>query len=123
MGNFGITGLTPFLPAKDFDVSLKFYVDLGFRQLVQGDKAVLLGHSSFSFWLQDYYVKDWAENCVLCLYVNNLEDWWSHLQSMNLDVSYNARAKLLGPPSEKEGAQMFHVIDPSGVLWHFRQSD
>ena len=67
-----VNGLTPFIPAQDFDLSRRFYLDLGFTELAPGAKSALFGIGPFGFWLQDYYVKEWAENCMLCLYVEKL---------------------------------------------------
>lgn len=116
-----VSALTPFIPAKDFDLSLRFYRDLGFDEVAREPKMVRLGITSFGFWLQDYYVKEWAENCMLCLYVDNLEDWWSHISAMSLAVNYEGNARVT-PPRLQDGANMLQLIDPAGVLWHLRQA-
>jgi hypothetical protein len=51
----------PFLPAKDFDLSRRFYEALGFAKVLDGEVAIFrIGASSFV--LQNYFQKDWAEN-------------------------------------------------------------
>ncbi|MBV8437875.1 MAG: hypothetical protein JOY95_10220 [Silvibacterium sp.] len=50
----------PFLPARDFDLSKRFYEALGFEKLLDGDVAIFRMGSS-GFILQRYYQKDWAE--------------------------------------------------------------
>ncbi|HZD49927.1 MAG TPA: glyoxalase [Silvibacterium sp.] len=73
----------PFLPSKDFDLSKRFYEALGFEKLLDGDVAIFeLGSSGFI--LQRYYQKDWAENCMMQLMVDDLDAWWSHISALDL---------------------------------------
>ena len=122
MSNLKVSGVTPFVPAKDYELSRRFYIDLGFSEVAVGEKAVLLEIDGYGFWLQDYYVEDWAGNFMFCLYVENLEDWWSRINNMNLDEEYEKKAKVLSEPHDQEEGLMMQLADPSGVLWHIRQS-
>ena len=72
MNNFKINGITPFLPARDFQLSKQFYDDLGFEVVASIHNAVRLEIEGYSFWLQDYYVEEWANNTMLCIYVEDL---------------------------------------------------
>ena len=72
MNNFKINGITPFLPARDFQLSKQFYDDLGFEEVASIHNAVRLEIEGYSFWLQDYYVEEWANNTMLCIYVEDL---------------------------------------------------
>lgn len=121
MKNYRVSGLTPFVPAIALDTSLAFYRELGFEELSREPKMVLLSASGFGFWLQDYYVKEWAENCMLCLYVENLSDWWARVTDMRLGASPFGEARVLAEPHEQSGGSMFQLSDPAGVLWHVRQ--
>lgn len=65
----------PFVPAKDFDVSKRFYEALGFEKLLDDDVAIFrLGQGGFI--LQRRYQKDWAENFMMQLMVDDLDTWW-----------------------------------------------
>jgi len=77
----------------------------------------------FSFFLQDYFVKDWAENFMLDLRVADADAFWLHLQSLNLSERFPGTVRL-GPPEDDPGVgiRRGHFVDPSGVLWHFSQS-
>jgi hypothetical protein len=59
----GTENLRPFLPAKDFERSKRFYVALGFQLLLDADVAIFRAGRG-EFLLQRYYQKDWAENCM-----------------------------------------------------------
>ena len=121
MANRHVQNLTPFVPAKDFTLSRRFYQELGFVEVASIRKAVRFERNGFGFWLQDYYVPDWAGNFMFCLYTDNIDEWWSHIQQMRFDVAYPGTARVLAGPHQQEGGMMLQFADPSGVLWHVRQ--
>jgi hypothetical protein len=75
--------LRPFLPARDFDLSKRFYEALGFRKPLDGD-VVIFEVGDSSFLLQKHYQKDWAENFMMQLMVDDLDAWWEHIRSLDL---------------------------------------
>lgn len=123
MNNYKVNGLTPFLPSKDYQLSRLFYKDLGFKEVVTIKIGTRFEMENFGFWLQDYYVEDWAGNFMLCLYVEDIQSWSSRLKQMNLGTEYAGKARLLSEPHEQEGGIMLQFADPSGVLWHVRQDE
>ena len=122
MDNLKINGITPFLPAKDFELSKRFYAELGFEVVAKIDNAVRLEMDGYGFWLQDYYVEEWANNTMLCIYVEDLNAWNRRLESIDWEEVYGSSARLINGPHEQEGALMMQVGDPAGVLWHIRQN-
>ncbi|MBV8632788.1 MAG: glyoxalase [Silvibacterium sp.] len=106
----------PFLPARDFDLSKHFYEALGFEKLLDGDVAIFeIGSSGFI--LQNYYKKDWAENFMMQLMVDDLDAWWSHIAALDLPQRFGVPAP--SPPAMQPwGLRIAYVVDPSGVLWH-----
>ena len=121
MTDRNVTNLTPFVPAKDFTLSRRFYQDLGFVEVASITKAVRFERDGCGFWLQDYYVEDWAGNFMFCLYTDDIAEWWSHIQRLKFDAAYGGTARVLAEPHEQEGGIMMQFADPSGVLWHVRQ--
>ncbi|MEB8431870.1 hypothetical protein OO007_06490 [Cocleimonas sp. KMM 6892] len=121
MSHTTVNGITPFLPAKDFDLSLRFYKDLGFVEVAKIDNAVRLDMNGNSFWLQDYYIEEWANNTMLCLYLDDLAAWWENVKPLNITENYEGKAKVFAEPHEQEGGQMMQIGDPAGVLWHIRE--
>lgn len=113
--------ITPFVPAKDYELSLRFYSDLGFLKIVEIQNATRLEIDGCSFWLQNYYVEEWANNFMFCLYVDDVEQWWSKINNINIEEKFGNTAKVLSKPHNQEGGIMMQITDPSGVLWHIRE--
>ena len=115
------TVLRTFLPTQDFDVSKAFYEALGFAQVLDGEVAIYDTAEAGGIILQRYYQKDWAENLMLSLQVDDLDAWWAHIDSLDLPGRFGVR-----PPAPPKlypwGLREVHVIDPAGVLWHFIQN-
>ena len=109
----------PFLPARDFDLSKRFYAALGFSKVLDGEVAIF-EMGSTGFILQRYFQKDWAENCMLQLMVDDLDAWWRHLAALDLPGAFGVAAPK--PPAlQPWGLRVACVVDPSGVLWHVAQ--
>ena len=68
----------PFLPAKDFEKAKRFYETLGFEKRLDGEVAIF-GVGASSFILQRYFQKEWAENSMMQLMVDDLDAWWAHV--------------------------------------------
>jgi catechol 2,3-dioxygenase-like lactoylglutathione lyase family enzyme len=106
----------PFLPAKDFDQSKAFYEALGFEKLLDSDVAIFaLGKSEFI--LQRYYQKEWAENSMMQLMVDDLDAWWAHIEALDLPGTFGVTAPK-PPAMQPWGLRVAFVFDPCGVLWH-----
>jgi catechol 2,3-dioxygenase-like lactoylglutathione lyase family enzyme len=109
----------PFLPAKDFALSKRFYRALGFATSVDGEVAIFEVGSG-GFILQNYFQKDWAENFMMQLVVDDLDAWWAHIQALDLPAQFGVQAPK--PPAKQPwGLTVAYVYDPSGVLWHVAQ--
>ncbi|ANE53557.1 glyoxalase [Flavisolibacter tropicus] len=108
-----------FIGAKDFEISRSFYRDLGFEEGIISEKMSLFTIKGLSFYLQDYYVKDWIDNSMILLEVDDVNSYWSFLQQLELNKKY-PEIKLI-PIQEHEWGKECLLIDPSGVLWHFAE--
>lgn len=115
-----ILAFRPFLPAKDFEASLRFYQAIGFQAYRLGDALAELSVGTHAFLLQDYYVKEWAENTVMHVLVNNVSTWWQHIDSLALADQFGVSPPV-APRVEPWGLTVAYVFDPSGVLWHFAE--
>ena len=108
-----------YMPAKDFETSKKFYAALGFSMSPGwGDTAdfELNGHP---FRLQDYYVKEWAENFMVKIGVDDVEAW--HQRAREIVNSGEFDNISVKPPEKVDEFLVLHVVDPSGVLLVFVQ--
>jgi uncharacterized glyoxalase superfamily protein PhnB len=106
----------PFVPAKDFARSRSFYEALGFTKLLDGEVAIF-GVGETMFILQNYYQQAWAENFMMQLMVDDLEAWWTHIQSLDLPGRFGVSPPK-PPRLQPWGLRVAYVCDPSGVLWH-----
>ena len=57
-----VKAMRPMVPAKNYETSKRFYLDLGFRPRQLSERQFEMQLGTFSFILQDYYVEDWANN-------------------------------------------------------------
>ena len=114
----GSEACRPFLPARDFGLSKRFYEELGFTKLLDGDVAIFeIGRTGFI--LQNRFEKEWAENCMMQLMVDDLDDWWSRIRSLDLPGKFGDPAPK--KPAMPWGLLISYVVDPSRVLWHIAQ--
>ena len=109
----------PFVPARDFELSKRFYEALGFTKLLDGQVAIF-GIGASSFVLQNAFQKEWAENFMMQLMVDDLESWWTHIKSLDLPARFGVTAPK-APALQHWGLRVAYVYDPTGVLWHVCQ--
>lgn len=115
-----IRAVRPMVPAKDFDLSLRFYTDLGFQSRMLDDRLAEMTFGNCTFILQNYYVQEWADNFVIHLFVSDLDSWWDHIEALDLPTRYGVRTKA--PQLEPWGVRVAGVIDPAGVLWRIHET-
>ncbi len=106
-----------FLPAKDFGVSCRFYEALGFQAGDDDPDVRYYGRGTTGFLLQNFYVKKWADNFMMAMHVDDLEEWWTEIQAL-VDSGEFPGVRARGPQLEDWGMQVLYLWDPSGVLWH-----
>lgn len=110
--------LRGFLGSKNFETSRQFYLDLGFRESnINPTMSLFMVDDTLAFYLQDYYVKDWIENTMMFLEVENVQQYYQEITSKQLPDTYPA-VNITSIKYEDWG-QEFHMLDPAGVLWHF----
>ncbi len=118
-----VTDVRPFVPADDFEVSLAFYTALGWSTLwTDGESLALLSLGGSQMMLQNFYVKDWAENSMLVVEVADARAWHRHVEGVLADRSYGS-ARVAEPQQQDWGALVTYVWDPCGVLLHITQLD
>jgi hypothetical protein len=109
----------PFVPAKDFGLSKRFYEEIGFEKLLDGDVAIF-AMGSTGFILQNRYESAWADNFMMQLMVDDLDLWWGHIEHLDLPTKFGV--PMPKPPApEPWGLRVAYLIDPSGALWHVAQ--
>lgn len=114
------TSVRAFIGAINFEQSRQFYKELGFEEsILSGEMSYFRITPVLGFYLQNAYVKDWIDNTMIFLEVDNVNEYWNDLQSLGLDQKYT-NVKLT-PIKEYDWGKECFLHDPSGILWHFGQ--
>ena len=115
--NHNAKSIRPFIGTKNFEVSRSFYRDLGFEETILSADMSVFKTGTMAFYLQNAYVKDWIDNTMIFLEVENVSNFWNELTTLNLTEKYES-IKLVPIRNLDWGKECF-VHDPSGILWHF----
>jgi uncharacterized glyoxalase superfamily protein PhnB len=112
-----ILNLMAFVPAENFELSRRFYRDLGFHENWGDDQACEFELEGYRFLLQNFYVKEHAGNFMMHLMVEDADKWWEYIQSIDLAKKYDLY--MAKPPTlQPWGLRVLYLTDPTGVLWH-----
>jgi hypothetical protein len=109
--------IRPFIGAQNFELSRNFYRDLGFQESILFPNMSYFQTDGLGFYLQDAYVRDWVDNSMIFLEVEDVERHWKELSVLNLPAKYNG--VRLTPIRENDWGNEYFLHDPSGILWHF----
>lgn len=115
-----VVELKPFVPARDFALSRRFYAELGFTERSEVGGVACFLHDDASFLLQDFYNKELAENLMLHLLVEDVAAWHARVAGIGLAQRY--RVKVSEVVEQPWRMRDFALWDPSGVLWRIAQS-
>lgn len=115
-----VNAVTAFVPSKDIALSKQFYLDLGFQLTWDGDGACGLEIDGHGIILQNFYVKEHAENFMMSLGVDDADAWWERIQSLGLPEKY--KLGMAKPPTlQPWGLRVLYLTDPTGILWHIAE--
>lgn len=114
---FKAKSIRPFLGSKNYAESRSFYKDLGFTENILSSNMSYFSTATFGFYLQDAYVKDWVDNTMVFMEVEDVEAFWDSLVALHLTKKYPT-AKLV-PIRHLDWGEECFLHDPSGILWHF----
>ncbi len=109
--------IRPFIGAANFELSRNFYRDLGFQETILSNNMSYFKTGETGFYLQDAYVKDWVDNTMIFLEVDDVNRFWNELLALNLTAKY--KDVRLIPVRQLDWGRECFVHDPSGILWHF----
>ncbi|PQA31915.1 hypothetical protein [Amnimonas aquatica] len=116
------TDLRTFVPAQDFALSLRFYAALGCELEWSDENLALFRLGGSRFYLQNFHVREWAENSMLHLSVRDAAACFRDISGLIADGDFPG-ARVAPPRQEPYGALVTYVWDPSGVLLHLAQWD
>jgi hypothetical protein len=108
--------IRPFIGAKNFEVSRHFYQDWGFEEVILEHNMSVFKTDGLAFYLQNYYIKDWIDNTMIFLEVEDVSSYWNKLVALNLPDKY--KEARISPIKVYDWGKECFVHDPSGILWH-----
>ena len=109
--------IEPFVPAgSDFKSSKRLFLEIGFNIRWETDDYIGFRRDTCAFILQNFNDKTFAENLMIRVVVENLDEFWQEISDKNLDKKFNIKLK---PPTKFPYGREVHLIDIAGVCWHF----
>lgn len=110
-----------FVPSgKDFQSSRQLFLELGFTIKWETDDYAGFENNNCRFILQNYDVREFAENLMMRVTVEDLDEFWEKIKEMNLPEKFGV--KLREPENFPWGREV-NMIDMAGVCWHFAESE
>ena len=109
--------LEPFVPSgQNFERSKQLFQELGFK--INWDAGDYIGFESAGckFILQNYSNKEFADNFMISVKIENAEEFWKEVNEKRLVEKFGIR---LGQPTEQPYGKEVNIIDLAGVCWHF----
>ncbi|MFA0056869.1 VOC family protein [Vibrio echinoideorum] len=120
MENLKVAEIKSFVPAKDFDLSKRFYQTLGFEIMSEFHDIVYFRHGDYAFLLQDFYEPAHCHNYMMHLLVEDVKSWYQHVQNSNVVAEFEVTVtEVIEQPW---GMLEFCITDPSGVLWRVAEN-
>ncbi len=112
----GANRIRPFLGSADFQVSRSFYRSLGFKELVISTQMSAFCLNSVWFYLQSAYVKDWVDNTMVFLEVDDIDLQHRVITESGLVDQYEG--VRLSNIQVNDWGREFFLHDPAGNLLH-----
>ena len=109
--------LQPFIPSgKDFASSKQLFLELGFNVTWDGGDYVGFERDGCRFILQKYENKEFAENLMVSVGVDDAKAFLTLTKEKNLAEKFGVR---IGQVTEQPYGKEVNMIDIAGVCWHF----
>ena len=109
-----------FVPARDFALSKRFYLELGAKLVDDGQDYAEFQWGQDRFILRDQYQKEWAEQFAVHVIVSDAEAFARRVAELIASGDFSA-ARVEDPRDEPWGYRVTYVRDPSGVGLHFAE--
>lgn len=109
--------LQPFVPSGSrYEEAKQFFQELGFSILWDADGYVGFQKDSCGFILQRFNNKEFAENFMLTVRVDSVDEFYKEITEKQLPQKFGIK---VGKPSQQPYGREVNVIDMAGVCWHF----
>jgi len=109
--------LQPFVPSgSNFEGSKQLFIELGFTITWDAGDYVGFDRDGCKFILQKFDNKEFAENFMINVRINNAEEFWQEVNEKQLPQKFGIRIK---EPTQMPYGKEVNIIDIAGVCWHF----
>lgn len=109
--------LEPFVPSgSDFEASKQLFQELGFKISWDAGDYTGFEKDGSKFILQQYNNKEFAENFMISVKIDNAEEFWKFVVEKKLPERFGI--KISAPTHQPYGKEV-NIIDIAGVCWHF----
>jgi hypothetical protein len=113
--------IEPFVPSgSDFRASRQLFLELGFNITFETGDYVGFENNGCRFIMQNYNVKEFAENFMMRVTVDDLDEFWKKISEKNLPEKFNVK---LNEPTNFPWGREVNLIDIAGVCWHFAKDE
>jgi hypothetical protein len=110
-----------FIPAKDYEVSRQFYLDLGFEITWEAPGHLTVFTTGVQlFAVQNAFLAEPAGDYVMHLLVPDVDQWYEYLLSRGLNEKYDTKIR----PAQMRpwGLRDMFFRDPGGVFWRIAEA-
>jgi hypothetical protein len=109
--------LEPFIPSgNNFESSKNLFLALGFTITWDAGDYIGFERDGCKFILQNFNNKEFAENFMISVKINNAEEFWNFVTENKLVEKFGI--KLSKPTQQPYGIEV-NIIDIAEVCWHF----
>jgi catechol 2,3-dioxygenase-like lactoylglutathione lyase family enzyme len=116
--NLRVKEVMAFVPSgKDYELSLRFYQEMGFVIDWKSEGLALVRIGAFRFFLQNFENRNMQDNFMMNVEVEDLDAWWDRLSAANLPEKYPG-VQVKPPQVFPWGKREINVRDPAGICWH-----
>ena len=111
--------LEPFVPSgSNFEASKQLFQELGFNITWDAGDYIGFENDGCKFILQKYDNKEFAENLMISVKVDDVSEFWKSIVEKNLAEKFGVK---ISPPANQPYGKEVNIIDIAGVCWHFIQ--
>jgi len=118
--SLNVVEIKAFIPARDFELSKKYYQDIGFTMASEGGGVAYFHFDHASFLLQDHCAESQAENVMMHMLVKDVEAWWTRVNESGVAAKYGVTLSAI--ETQPWRMRDFCLTDPSGVVWRIGQN-
>ncbi len=109
--------LQPFVPSgSDFEKSKQLFIALGFNISFEAPGMAGFEKNDCRFILQHYDAPEFAENFMLTVRVDNINEFREHVLKHKIPEQFGIR---VGAITQQPYGKEVNIIDIAGVCWHF----